>query len=65
MLGPYYPRNQPDAYVFKSIGTALEQYRQAYENFYCRMISMLKIHNLVFPNFWSSMQQKNVMKEKC
>lgn len=33
MVWTYHSLNQPDNYLFKSIGTALDQYQQTYEQF--------------------------------
>ena len=64
ILGTYHPPNQPDDYLFKAVGNALDQYLKTYEKFLLLGDFNAEDTEPILSEFLEQYEAKNIMKNK-
>ena len=62
--GTYQPGNQPDDYLFKAVGNALDQYLKNYEKLLLLGDFNAEDTELIISEFWEQHEANNIMKNK-
>ena len=64
ILGTYHPGNQPDDYLFKAVGNALDQYLKNYEKLLLLGDFNAEDTEPILSEFWEQHEANNIMKNK-